>query len=66
MRKKKTSINIDEELWNNWIVYVVRRYGSSRKVSEALGDAITEFMINHPLKAGSADLPAKFKIPEQG
>ena len=65
MGMKKTSINIDEELWSDWTVYVVRRYGSSRKVSKALGEAITEFMINHPLESSSADLPAKFKIPEQ-
>ncbi|MDW8022122.1 MAG: hypothetical protein RMJ15_00025 [Nitrososphaerota archaeon] len=45
--KKKTSINIDEKLWSEWLVFVVRKYGTSRKVSEALADAIKEYMQKH-------------------
>ncbi len=44
MGKKKTSINIDEKLWHEWLVFVVKKYGTSRKVSEALADAIKQYM----------------------
>lgn len=42
MGKKKTSIYIDEELWNEWMHFVIddSNYGSSRKASEALEDAM--------------------------
>lgn len=40
--KKKTSIYIDQELWNEWMHFVIDdpEYGSSRKASEALEDAM--------------------------
>jgi hypothetical protein len=40
--KKKTSIYIDEELWKEWMHFVIEdpEYGSSRKASEALEDAM--------------------------
>jgi metal-responsive CopG/Arc/MetJ family transcriptional regulator len=44
MGKKKTSINIDEQLWSEWLVFVIKKYGTSRKVSEALADAIRQYM----------------------
>jgi hypothetical protein len=42
MGKKKTSIYIDTELWNEWMHFVLDdpRYGTSRKASEALEDAM--------------------------
>ena len=42
MTKKKTSIHIDKELWNEWMHFVLDhpQYGSSRKASEALEDAM--------------------------
>ena len=42
MGKKKTSIYIDEDLWNEWMHFVLDhpKYGSSRKASEALEDAM--------------------------
>jgi len=42
MGKKKTSIYIDEDLWNEWMHFVLddSSYGSSRKASEALEDAM--------------------------
>lgn len=42
MGKKKTSIYIDEELWNKWMHFVLDdpRYGTTRKASEALEDAM--------------------------
>lgn len=42
--KKRTSIYIDENLWNKWMHFVIDAYGSSRKASEALEDAMKIFM----------------------
>jgi len=44
---KKTSINIDAALWKEWLLFVVEKYGTSRKVSIALADAIREYMERH-------------------
>jgi len=44
---KKTSINIDANLWKEWLLFVVEKYGTSRKVSIALADAIREYMKKH-------------------
>ena len=38
--KKRTSIYIDEDLWNQWMHYVLDNYGSSRKASQALEDVM--------------------------
>ena len=46
MVKKKTSIVIDEELWQEWMIFVIRKYGSSRKASQALEDAMKSYMTN--------------------
>ena len=54
MPKKKTSVNLEEDLWQKWVIYVVQRYGTSHKVSEALGEAIDEYMKNHPLEKADA------------
>ena len=50
MPKKKTSINIDADLWKKWTIYVIQRYGSSRKVSDALAEAISDTMTRHPIE----------------
>jgi len=50
MVKKKTSVNLEAELWRVWVIYVVQKWGTSHKVSEAIGEAIGEYMENHPLK----------------
>jgi hypothetical protein len=46
MTKKKTSINIDEALWKDWNIFVVKKYGTSRKVSDELATALKEHMKN--------------------
>ena len=46
---KKTSIAIDEKTWTNWLIYSTQKTGSARKASDLLGDAIEEYMKNHPL-----------------
>jgi len=42
--KKRTSIYVDDKLWNEWMHFVLDAYGSTRKASEALEDAMKEFM----------------------
>jgi len=44
MAKKRTSIYVEENLWNEWMHFVLDHYGSTRKASEALEDAMKEFM----------------------
>lgn len=45
--KAKTSINIDKEVWSDWIKFVVNKTGSARKISEELESAIREYMKRH-------------------
>jgi hypothetical protein len=49
MTKKKTSLNIDDKTWQDWLVYVIQKTGTSRKVSEYTVEALKEYMINHPV-----------------
>ena len=50
MTKRKTSLNIDDKLWQQWLIYVVKKTGSSRRVSDITVEALTEYMKNHPIK----------------
>ncbi|MCS7114055.1 MAG: hypothetical protein RMJ15_05055 [Nitrososphaerota archaeon] len=47
MVKKKTSIMIDDALWTKWIMFVVKKHGTSRKASEELEQALIEYMQKH-------------------
>ena len=47
MPKRKTSIAVDDDLWREWIKFVVDKTGSARKVSEELEHAIEEYMKKH-------------------
>jgi hypothetical protein len=42
---------VDQELWKKWILFVVDRTGSARKLSNELEEALKEYMRNH--KKGS-------------
>ena len=46
-KKAKTSINIDKQVWKEWIQFVVAKTGSARKVSEELEKALQEYMKKH-------------------
>jgi len=46
MGKKQTSISVDEDLWRDWTHFVLDKYGSARKLSEALEDAM-RFSMKH-------------------
>ena len=47
MPKKKTSISVDEELWREWLAFVVKKTGSTRKVGEEVEKALKEYMERH-------------------
>ena len=44
--KRKTSININPEVWNEWLHFVLDETGSTRKVSDELENAIKLYMKN--------------------
>ena len=44
MTKKKTSLNIDEQFWTKWVIYVVTKTGTTRKVSAETQKALEEYM----------------------
>jgi len=45
---RKTSINIDEDLWMEFGIYVLKKKKTTRKMGEALAEAIREYMKNNP------------------
>jgi hypothetical protein len=51
MGKVKTTLNIDEKLWQNFQVYALKVTGSARNASSKVEEALREFMQNHPLEA---------------
>ena len=44
--KQKTSINIDPEIWNKWLHFVLDKTGSTRKVSDEFEKALKFYMEN--------------------
>jgi len=47
MVKKKTSINIDDRVWKDWMKFVIDKTGSVRRLSEEMGKALREYMERH-------------------
>jgi hypothetical protein len=47
MPKKKTSVNIDEDTWKRWLLFVIQKHGTSRRVSEETARALKEYMKEH-------------------
>jgi hypothetical protein len=45
--RQKTSVMVNQELWKKWILFVVNRRGSARKLSQELEGAMKEYMKNH-------------------
>jgi hypothetical protein len=45
--KQKTSFIVEQQLWKKWILFVVNKRGSARKLSEELEEALKEYMRNH-------------------
>jgi hypothetical protein len=46
--KRKTSINIDDKLWKEWILYVVTKTGTTQKISEETERIIRKEMTDNP------------------
>lgn len=44
MGKRKTSISVDADLWMEWTMFVIKKTGSSRKLSEELENALEKYM----------------------
>ena len=49
VEKHKTSMNLDKEVWGDWIRFVVNRTGSTKKIGSETELAIKEYMKRHPL-----------------
>jgi hypothetical protein len=49
MTKKKTSLNIDEQLWKDWVLHVVKKTGSAYKVSEETERLIRKELTENPV-----------------
>jgi len=47
MTRQKTSIYVDEDLWREFTIYTVTRFGN-RALSDTLEKAIREYMENNP------------------
>jgi metal-responsive CopG/Arc/MetJ family transcriptional regulator len=45
MSRRKTSVSVDDELWREWLSFVVKETGSTRKTSEFIENAIKEYML---------------------
>jgi hypothetical protein len=44
MPKKKTSVNMDENTWKQWLLFVIQKHGSSGRVSEETARTLEEYM----------------------
>ncbi|MBA7629460.1 hypothetical protein ES703_36959 [subsurface metagenome] len=42
--KKKTTILIDEDLWKEFVTFVVKKHGTSKKTSEEIENAMREYL----------------------
>ncbi len=62
--RKKTSIVVDAELWKRWINFVVSIHGSSRKISDEVEKALTEYMMRGSYRMSSDELRRILKVRE--
>ena len=44
VHKKKTTILVDESLWIDFVIYVTRKHGTSKKTSEEIENAMREYL----------------------
>jgi hypothetical protein len=51
MGKVKTTLNLDEKLWQDFQIYSLKVTGSARNASMKVEEAMKEFMANHPAEA---------------
>lgn len=50
LARKKTSLTLDEKIWQNFQVYSLKKHGNSRSANEELEKAMQEYMKSHPLE----------------
>jgi hypothetical protein len=50
MPATKTSMQIDQDIWEKWLIYAIKTKGKARKASELLAEALEEYMQNHPVE----------------
>ena len=43
--KHKTTVMIEDSVWQNWVLFVVQRTGSARKLSEEMERALSDYML---------------------
>ncbi len=48
--RKKTSLTLDEEIWNEFQRYALAKRGNARSANKELEEAMKEYMKAHPLK----------------
>ena len=46
-QKRKTSVNVDQDVWMKWNHFVIDKTGSSRRVSQELEEALLEYIEKH-------------------
>ena len=46
-QKRKTSVNVDQDVWMKWNHFVIDKTGSSRRVSQELEKALLEYIEKH-------------------
>jgi len=48
MARKKTSLTLDEKLWNDFQTYALKKHGNSRNANTEMELAMREYLKNHP------------------
>lgn len=49
MARKKTSLTLDEKLWNDFQAYALKKHSNTRNANTELEFAMRDYMKNHPL-----------------
>jgi len=42
--KKKTTILVDEDLWKEFVTFVLKKHGTSKRTSEEIENAMREYL----------------------
>ena len=47
MAKKKTTILVEQELWNKFVTFVIEKHGTAKRTSEEIERAMIEYLQAH-------------------
>lgn len=50
MVRKKTSLTLDEKIWENFQVYALKKHGNTRNANTELEFAMQNYMKNNPIR----------------